>query len=338
MATNKPIKKKLRAALVGLEDGAAGYLSMIQADDRFELVAVADVDSRTLRSYAEGASWRAYEDCRSLVVECAHEHIDCLFVASEPFRSVDFLPLAAQRGYCVLHKAPFARTTLEATRILNIFFEYETPLLVPSIWPDSQPSALPDSPVQLVGRISAANATVRTTDRTDGWRGDAARAGGGVLLNGAFSQIDVLVHFLGLPESVYAQASCVVSGASTRNYDTEDAIAVTLRFSDNRIASLGAFRGAPASSWCVTLCGTEGIAELSARNVRVHLPGKAAKDYPISAEAPDASAIDRAARNLLEGIEMVGNADSHLLPLAVIDAAYLSLKTGEPELPAQFLE
>ena len=89
----------------------------------------------------------------------------------------------------------------------------------------------------------AVSIVLATADRPAGWRADRGRAGGGVLLNGAYGHVDLLVHLLGTPESVYAQTHRLdfLPGASV--YDTEDVAHVVLRFEGGRGAVLSAWRG-----------------------------------------------------------------------------------------------
>jgi predicted dehydrogenase len=172
-----------------------------------------------------------------------------------------------------------------------------------------------------------------------GWRGDLARAGGGVLLHGAYEQLDLLVDRLGTPESVFAQGSSSIPPGKARSYDTEDACQVSLRFLGGRIATLDAVRRAGPGAWKVRLVGGRRWMEVTGEGLDVrdpagdlvdHLPVRSGHRYG-AALASYGGALRAGLRNL------PSTAADHLPTLAVVEAAYLSMRTGQAESPARFL-
>ncbi len=344
--------ERTRTALIGLAGAGEDYLTALRGDTGFDLVAVADTNSDLLRRCVEDTSLRAYQDYRSLIVETAHTGLDLLFVALEPFQSIEFVELAASRGIGVFHKAPFARNVEEARRVMALFNANRCVLSVSRTWQYEPAFADLANFPELIGRVYAATAAVRTADRTDGWRGDLARAGGGVMLNGAYEQIDLLTALLGVPQSVQAQCSIEAAPGSVCKYDTEDAATLSMRFKDQRIGSVTAWRGASTPQWNVTLVGRRGTIEMCQDGMTVDLqnrdssrsrdPGAAEEcvsHRTVETGNPIAAAISAgpAARALGNRL-LSSTADDHLRTLAVIEAAYLSAKTSAPEAPAQFLE
>ena len=181
---------RAKVALLGLQGVGSDYLTALQVDDQFELLAVADRDPEMLRRYTEGTTLRGYTDYRSAIVETAGDGLDLLFVALEPFQSNEFVHLAAERGIGVFHRAPWARNVSEAERLLRRFSKNQGALCVSRPW-QAEPAFAPLRGVTaLVGRPYIASAEVRTDLGPDWWRGDSARAGGGVLLNDAYEQLD----------------------------------------------------------------------------------------------------------------------------------------------------
>ena len=245
--------KKLNVALVGLSGVGREYLEAVVGDPRFNLLAVADTDCEFLRDTAKSTGAKAYDDHRSLVVETARDGLDMLLLAVEPFQSVELLPLAAKLGVYVFHKTPFARSYAEGKALAESFAGDPQRLIVSRCW-RYEPAyqhlfSLDDS----VGRVFLASARVQSSaDGRVGWRGDRVRAGGGVLLNGAYEQVDMLVEFLGVPQEVLALCGFATVPGSARPYDTEDTAVVSMRFSDERIGSLVAARGTPNPGWNMT--------------------------------------------------------------------------------------
>ena len=345
--------ERLKTALIGLAGVGGDYLAALRSDDGFDLVAVADTDPEVLRRHVEGASLRAYDDYRSLIVETAHAGLDVLFVALEPFQSIEFMELAASRGIGVFHKAPFARNVEEARRVIARFDANGCSFMVSRFWQCEPTFADVANLSELIGRAHNAAGIVRTADHADGWRGDRGRAGGGVLLNGAYEQLDMLVSVLDVPGSVYAQCSVEGAPGAARKYDTEDAATLSLKLKGNRTASVTAWRSAPDPGWHITFVGEKGTVKLCEDGMTVVHRGESlecgtgfqpvgptgwravpqtVRKNPIAAAVSAVRAAHLAGNGLL-----TSTAADHLKTLAVIEAAYLSAKTGSPETPTRFL-
>ncbi|UCE60732.1 MAG: Gfo/Idh/MocA family oxidoreductase [Phycisphaerales bacterium] len=330
--------ERLRAALIGLAGVGEDYLAAIRSSNQFDLVAVADSRSEVLRKHDED-ELRTYEDYRSLIVEGVRAGLDLLFVALEPFQAIEFVELAAGEGVAVFHKTPFARHVEEGKKLLIQFDEKGLPFLVARYWQVEPAFADLANLAKSAGRIHTAAANVRTTDGSDGWRGDAARAGGGVLLNGAYEQVDMLVSLLGLPESVYAQCSAATAPGSPRNYDTEDGALMMLRFSGDRFASVTAWRGEPEPCWHVALVGDKCSVDVYPDCLtKSHRDGREEENHAVQEVNRASVAISAVEAAYLSVVQPARpTAREHLSTLAVIEAAYLSAKTAAPESPSQFL-
>jgi predicted dehydrogenase len=332
--------ERLRVALLSLEGAGADYLAAIRSDDHFDLVAVADTNLEVIRRHAPTGSERVYADYRSLIVEMARTGLDLLFVAAEPFQSVEFVEMAGSRGIGVFHKAPFARTTREAQRLVDRFGEHDCPLAVCRPW-QFQPAFLPFIHAEHPGgRVNAVIAEVRTTEGSGGWRGDSGRAGGGVLLNGAYEAVDMLVCMLGLPETVYARCGSSVGAGGARNYDTEDVSVLSLGFGGGQVGSVAAWRGAPEPVWRVILIGSDQTVEMSAGGLAVPscAGGGPAGHGAAPTANPTAAAISSfGEEHLSRDRKLTSTAGEHLATMAVIEAAYLAAKTGAAESPLRFL-
>lgn len=331
--------KRLKVGLMGLAGAGLEYLESLRLDDQFELTAVADADPEVLRQHRDTISARVYEDYRSLVVETAHAGLDLLFVALEPFQSVEFVEMAAARGIGVFHKAPFARRVREARRLVSRFAEKACPLVVSRFWQFEPAFSRLNNLSELCGHVFAAVADVQTVDTPAGWRGDSVKSGGGVLLNGAYNAVDLIVHLLGLPESVYAQCSAAVPPNAPQNYETEDMTAVSLRYSKEQIACITAVRGAAEPSWQVTLRGTDRTVEVCGERMTVTpYDGGPSEQNRVWSRNPVSCAIGAFGESWRsEEKRFASTADKHLATMAVIEAAYLSAKTGEPESPGRLL-
>jgi len=331
--------KRVKAALLGLTGIGEEFLRALVEDDQFELIAVADRDGEALRKHADGLTARPFEDYRSAIVESTRLGLEAILVALPPYQAVEFDVLAAARGIGVLQGAPWARTITEAQRLIAAFARGSAPLVVLRPWQSEPALAKLGDPSALIGRVYAVHAQVRAAHGPTGWRGDSVRAGAGVLLNDAYEQVDLLVLLMGLPETVFAQARMAVAPGKPRKHDTEDAMTVTLCFPGDRVGSLTAWRGAREPGWEVTFVGEGGVVRLTPDKMivdRADLPRPTVHDVRTACRiAPAISAFGAAQ---LAGLrEPASAAKGHLSTMAVIEAVYLSVKTGSPESPERFL-
>jgi predicted dehydrogenase len=190
-----------------------------------------------------------------------------------------------------------------------------------------------------VGRVYTATATVRTADTATGWRADSVRAGGGVLLNGSYDIVDMLVQLLGLPQAVYAQCTMAPASGSSGKYDTEDVAILSLTFGVGEVGCVTARRGAPHWSWEIALVGTHGCIDLmQGRFVITSNDGAPSQCYTAESDHFVRSAI-RAFGVSWNSTDMPfeSTGEQHLATVATIESAYLSAKTGAPESPGRLL-
>jgi len=320
----------VKVAVAGLSPTGERYLNILQQSECFEVCAVADVDAARLRRLDPDGRFGVYEDYRSLVLEASHAGLDVVVVALEPFQARDLLPLAADQGIAVFHQTPFARTVREGRQIVERFERCGVPLVVAREWSHfGLPCAASDR-LHHPEHIYLVNADIRVACHALDWRGDAARAGGGVLLNGAYDVVDWLVAGLGLPEAVYAVCGYAQVPGTTRSYDTEDHVAMVLRLSGDRSATVTVRRSAQEYALRMTIVGTNGTfihtAEASAQ----------ATDDQIGADA-DVELLTQIGDAAAPVTGKPSGAREHLSALSVIEAAYLSARTGSPEVPSRFL-
>jgi UDP-N-acetyl-2-amino-2-deoxyglucuronate dehydrogenase len=114
------------------------------------------------------------------------------------------------------------------------------------------------------GRLTSAVATVpwwRGQDYYDsaGWRGTLALDGGGALMNQGVHTLDLLLHFLGRPVSVFAYTGRLAH----TGIEVEDVLVAALRFECGALATLHATTAAyPGSGVRLQLHGSQGTAIL----------------------------------------------------------------------------
>lgn len=332
--------KRLKAALLGVTGTGAAYLDALRCDECFELIAVADDDPEAVREATEHTDIDGYRDNRSLVVESVRRGLEVLVIALEPFQAFEIALHAAGQGLAVFTQTPFARNHDEAKRLIRAFERTGRPLVAVRPWlfvPAYEP--LRDLS-QWIGRVHCAAATVRTeAPEPLDWRGDASRAGGGVLLYDAYETLDMLIHLLGVPDRVYAQCTRAIPPTAACPYDTEDAAVVILRYAGGRTASLAVARSTAPPTWSVSFFGEKGVMDVGPDHLQLAVGNE---PFPtvtpvrvVNRIAPAVAALGRAFRDQTARVESA--AASHAPTMAAIDAAYLSARTGSAESLEPFL-
>src|SRR5690606_32818919 len=105
------------------------------------------------------------------------------------------------------------------------------------------------------------------------WRGDAARAGGGALLEGGYLMLDALVQLLGVPATVLAVTARTPPTGPRAVYDTEDNAVLVCRYSDGPIAVLTASRRIGPDEQALHIAAQDGSVVISDEQVVVRDAG-----------------------------------------------------------------
>lgn len=328
----------LKVGLLGLGRGGQLLADALLTSSWSRLVAVGSQKPERLEQFAEAHPRIALcNDFRSLIVG---QGIEALFVAVPPFTRSKYLPLAAERGVPVFMLTPPARSLEDAVTLSGRFTKARVPLVVSRAWgaePHLQPDVL-DLP--RLGRVFFARGHVTTCWEEDfDWRGDSVRAGGGVLLDRAYDMVDQVVQFMGLPGTVYASSAGMSRPGHRFLYDTEDTIAVTCRFVDNAVAVFAGCWTSGPEEWQLDAHAMGGTVRIDQRAVRLldrqgdNVLGMWSR--PTNPLLPQVEEFLGAIR--ANSRPAHGRMDTHLAAMALISAAYLSARTGQPEGPASLM-
>lgn len=329
----------MRVGLMGLGRGGQLVAEALFSSSWCQLVAVASQASHRLDRFVEKhPDISAYDDYRSLIVE---NPLDALFVAVPPFMRVKYLALAAEHRCPVWMLTPVARRFDEAVEIMDRFEKARCPIAVARSW--GAESAMQPDAVDLarLGRVFLAQGGVMTCAGEDlDWRGDSVRAVGGVLLDRGYELVDLMVSVMGLPASVYALAQGVSRPGTRFPYDTEDTAAVLCQFANGAMAALTACWTSGPRRCEIEFFGTAGSMRIDSQRVvcRDRAGDRILVEMPRAAN-PLLASIENFLSSLKSTPERVRSSlRDHLPAMAVIQAAYLSARTGQPESPHKIFE
>jgi len=176
------------------------------------------------------------------------------------------------------------------------------------------------------------------------WQNDPKLAGGGVLLRDCYGMIDQIILKYGVPEQIYSLNTNQAKDRQQRLYLTEDSAVVTMKFNNNLMGNLIAFRRnnigpegellkiygkdrvLTASDKKFTVSdGLENTSEqLDYEDNKIYWMTKQMKNFALSILLPGEHIL-------------ISSGEENLRNMAVIESAYLSARTAMPEEPTRIL-
>lgn len=192
------------------------------------------------------------------------------------------------------------------------------------------------------GRLTSAVATVpwwRGQDYYDsaGWRGTLALDGGGALMNQGVHTLDLLLHFLGRPVSVFAYTDRLAH----TGIEVEDVLVAVLRFESGALATLHATTAAyPGSGVRMQVHGSRGSAVVhddQLESASSAEPGDLVDAEPFGTPKPEDNFIIGHLRQyedivdaILTGRPPGVGVEDAFLALSAVEAIYESARSGQP--------
>ncbi len=329
------------AAVIGLAEPAGTILDGLRSTPGLKVVGLADAERERLEHFAESTGLGVYDDHRTMLLETRPEIV---FVNVPRHQEAELLALAAELGIALWKPYPLGRDFDEAVSFVKRFAKANLGLYV-------------SSPYRYCGGYEPLAHWLGTLGQVHliedeyflpaelgcpvtGWRASKAQAGGGVLLEGAYSGLELITSQFGLPELVHCVTKTGLCGQSERPYETEDLSLVELSFGSGTLGYSVALRAAAQAGRQTVWHGAGGQLSLGPGSVSFKpMDGKAIlRRFRDRAAKP----YERQAGELVQVLrgEQAGTSTGreHLLPMAVIEAAYLSARTGQPESPSHFYE
>ena len=338
-------EKKLKTAILGLGDKGKLLLEAAGNADFLEIEAVADKDAELVQKTAAQFKCAAYDDYRSLIMQ---NQFDCLIVTA-PWHTCDkYVKGAIERKFNILAGPPLARNFEEAAQLVRLAKEHDIKFAL------AEPNRFAKGTVALgkyiaekkIDHIFLLTATCTVGNAPlQPWQSDPKLAGGGVLMHECYDIIDIIVSCFGIPQQVYSINTSSALDRKQRLYLTEDASLITMKFSDAFVANLLAVRSgaAEAQTKLIKIYGQNRNLTLSAKDFLVtDETGQTIERFKFY--SGELSAMTQVLENFAMSIiapdnnKLCSSAAQNLNNMALIEAAYLSARTGFPEEPARILQ
>ncbi len=355
-------KGKLKTAVLGLDDKGQFLLKTAAKIEHFEIAAVADKDTNLVEKIAEQYKCAWFDDYRQLVTtmdsRLRGNDIHCLLVAAGTHSCDEYIRMAMKKKFNILKLTPMARNFEEAAEFANLAEQENIQFAIANLrrFGQSYPGFgehLRDGKIEQVFLITAfCNFCEQPKDK---WRTDPKLAGGGVLLHDCYEIIDQIILNFGIPQQIYCLNTNQAQDKQQRLYLVEDSAVVTMKFSDILMGNLISSRreGIGAKKEFLRAYGKDKVLTVSDKKLTV---GQGPEQNSVFAKAtPDkeeeftydddeTSRMEKLLNNFALSIlspdenKLSSNGKENLKNMAVIESAYLSARTGEPEEPGRMLQ
>ncbi len=319
----------LRVAVVGSGERLEAVLAAVRGTGQIEVVGQAGMPAG---GGLPGLPW--FDDPRALL---AAPEVQAILLAGSTRRDAEHAQLAAERNLPLWRLPPAGRSFAEAAEAAARVRKVAAVRRVASWWEHVFEHVWRELafPPDFRPLLSELRLSVRGPVQQS-WRASLAEAGGGVLATDGYGLLEALVALRGLPESVVAAAGRLRATSAAR--ETEDTVVAVLRYTGGGHAVLrmgwdlppgertlihhGAAASVTLTDDVVTVADAEGLT-IDARPLPSEwLPSELVRFVHFVR----GDARDQAAAPL----------ERHLAVSALLDALYLSARTGHPESPHKF--
>lgn len=341
------LSEPLAVAAIGLTPLTETLLEIAWENPRLKIVAVGDKDAACAEATARKYECDAFTDYRQLVVQ---NQADLLITGAPPHQTVEHLRQALQKKTHILATCPWAVNfemgaefirlarhegvvfaTTQSGRFSRAFEHIMTFL---------HNSVDQSNTIHLVTAVC--HIPVGAIEPSQRWLYDPQLAGGGVLMQNCYNLIDELTLCFGLPQRVYTLTQSQAPDRQQRLSLTEDTAVVSMLFSDTLTAQVCASRTLGPARRHLRIHGKD--LHLTATPEEVVVCDNAGAELEKAAYKDDLyPSLQRLMDNLIA--HLISPTQTELYPefgmdlntLAVIEAAYLSARTGMPEEPSRIL-
>jgi len=334
---------RLKAAVLGLDERGQLLLEAAWQVEHFQILAVADKDTKLTERLAAKYKCAGYDDYRQLIIQ---NQFDCLLVAAGTYSCDEHIRTAMKKKINILKLAPPARNFAEAEEFVrlgeaeNIIFAVANPIRFAQSFLSLR-EFLQQGRIEQISLISAACDLGGLHHPL--WQTDPKLAGGGVLLQNCYEIIDQITWNFGVPGQVYSLNTNTAGDRQQRLYLTEDIAVVTMKFSDCLIGNLTTSKVFGPEQKFLKIYGKDKILTVTSKRLVI---SDALGQVVEESEFDDNELVwmTRLLQNFALSIlspdknKLCSSIRENLKNMACIESAYLSARTGFPEVPGRILE
>ncbi|OHB58151.1 MAG: hypothetical protein A2Y12_07760 [Planctomycetes bacterium GWF2_42_9] len=339
--------RKLKTAWLGLNPRAVGLLESACATGLYEIISIADTNLANANKAAQIYNCTAFDDYRQFILQNQPE---VLIVAEPISRCVEFVKMAISKKCHIVKLIPTAMNFELAAEIFDLIKKNNVRYVTAA-------------PTRFAPGYERLADFLRTNDRRDFYfvnicatfgsdffqpiascEKSQRSSGRGVLLNECFELISLLVENFAMPTQVYALLTNQSPDKKAKQYFGEDTVTASLVFRERLVGTFLAARQTGNGSVApVRIYGSKQNIIATPNRLVIYDENNnliSENKYPLSAEKCITEMFIDFGRALLEPdkYKMRNGYRLDLATMALIEAAYLSAKTGMPESPGRFFE
>lgn len=319
-------------------------MSIAAASQYFDIVAVAEKETDLAQQTARQYGCAAFDDYRRLVIQ---NDLDCLLVAAGMHSCEQYLRSAIKKRFNIFKLKPLARNFEEATELVRLAQAEHAKIAVAVPLRFSEGlchlrSVLDNGSIEQISLVTVC--CEYRTEHLSAWHLDPALAGGGVLLHESYEIIDLLLRSFGVPEQVYSLLTNTAADRLQRHALTEDCAVVAMRFGSDLRLNLVATRATGPHAITESICCLSKDRLLVFGRDKMTIEDRSGrklkqKRFSYDDGAAMKEALENFALSILDPQQnpFSCGAKEQLQTMAVIEAAYLSSRTGMPEQPRRIL-
>lgn len=253
-------------AIVGCGFIAKKHAAAISQTESAKLVAVCDKDTGTMQFYKDQYGANDYNDIEEMLKK---EDIDVVCICTPSgFHASIAVQVAEAKKHIVVEK-PIAMTIKDTERIIEAcrFNEVKLSVVHPNRFRPVVQELRKIMDQGLLGKISHASCIVnwnRNQEYYDqaAWRG-TKQYDGGVLMNQAIHNLDLLLWFMGKPKQVFS-----MEATRFRNIEAEDVSVGTIQFETGALGTFEASTTVYPKNYeeSITIFGEKGTVKIGGTN------------------------------------------------------------------------
>lgn len=333
--------RKLRAGMIGIGGFGRMTLAGMLAAPSVAVVALADYDAGLARAKAAEIGATAYDSYEELVQKA---DIDALFLALPHYLYPPLMRLAAERGLHVYKEKPLARNYAEAKELVELMESKNLRFMLGTQRRWTPGFQTMKGWMPRIGQVFLARGQYVFCWGPDfRWRGSLEQSGGGALLDMGYHTVDMINWLVGLPDEVYASASHIARPHAQFPYETDDTAVTLLRWDNGAMGYLlTCWVSSPAEEKAL-IHGSDGTLVADWQSVTLMTPtGEVLAEHRLDREAAAGTAVYAAmvehfAQCVFTGQEPQCSGRENLANMALIEAAYRSVRTHVPQHPRDIL-
>lgn len=339
----------LKLAAIGLTDETMEFLDIAQDCGLYTITAVGDERGERAEKIARQFDCPAFTDYRQLLVQTS---ADIVLFGGPVYQCAEFIRPAMEAHCHILKSCPPALHFEQLAGFYRIARKEQVCFITAQNGRFGLPFEHIRNYLTKIGNddphpwhlISAVcHVPMGPPEQEMRWLYDPTMAGGGVLLHHCYDLIDQLILCFGLPQRVYALTINQAPDRQQRMSLTEDTAVVAMQFTDALIAQICASRTLGPARWHLRVHGK--LQHLTATKEEIIICDNLGnlldqKTYPNDERPSKMRMLQRLAAGLKNPPDqpLYPEHGFDLNTMAVIEAAYLSARTGMAEEPARILK